>query len=61
MPTPDGLGVGGEDEQLDEGEAERGMVVLPDDGGDKQDLAVGGQHQGSEQTSRLGAAATQPP
>lgn len=51
--TPDGLQVGGEHKQLDEAQAERGVVVLPDDGGDEEDLAVAGQQQGPEEEAEL--------
>lgn len=52
-PTSDRLRVGGEHEQFDEAQAERGVVVLPDDGGDEEDFAVAGQQQGPEEQAEL--------
>ncbi|TNN49129.1 hypothetical protein EYF80_040671 [Liparis tanakae] len=51
--TSDSLRVGDEHKQLDEAQAERRVVVLPDDGGDEEHLAVAGQQQGSEQRAEL--------
>lgn len=48
-PTSDGLGVGGEHKQLDESQAQRRVVVLPDDGRDEEDLAVAGEQQRPEE------------
>lgn len=51
--TSDGLGVGCEHKQLDESEAERGVLMLPDDRWDEEDLSVAGQQQRSEEKSQL--------
>lgn len=51
--TSDSLWVWGEHKQLDEAQAERGVVVLPDDSRDEEDLAVAGQQQGSEEQAEL--------
>lgn len=53
VPTSDGLRVRGEHKQFDEGQTERGVVVLPDDSGDEEDLAITGQQQGSEEKAEL--------
>lgn len=41
--TSDCLEVGGEDEDLDEPQAQQRVLVLPDDRGDQQELSVAGQ------------------
>lgn len=51
--TSDSLWVWGEHKQLDEAQTERGVVVLPDDSRDEEDLAVAGQQQGSEEQAEL--------
>lgn len=51
--TSDSLRVWGEHKQLDEAQAERGVVVFPDHSRDEEDLAVAGQQQGPEKQEEL--------
>ena len=57
--TSDRLRVGREHKQFDEAEAERGEVVLPDDGRDEEDLPVAGEQQSSEEEAQLQVPALQ--